>query len=124
MEDLHKCLILHDENTKKPDTLDFCTLNESGVRAKNEQICVIFQELRVCLRSVCWVGMCCVRLDRLENKIDRSIDSELPRQCHGKHMNITWNGLASNSPRCTYERRRTVCHARPGQRFRAAAFGL
>lgn len=78
-EDLHKCLILHDENTDKSDTLDFCTLNESGVRAKNEQVRVILQELGVCLRSVCWVGMRCVRLDRLEHKINCSIDSELPR---------------------------------------------
>lgn len=77
------------------NTPDFGTLNESDIRAVNEQVRVIFQELRVCLRSVCRVGMCCVRLDRLENKTDRPIDSELLRQCHGKYMNITWNELAS-----------------------------
>lgn len=30
-----------------------------------------------------------MRLDRLENKSDRSIDGELSRQCHSKFMDIT-----------------------------------
>lgn len=35
-EDLYICLVPRDENTAKSDTLDFSTLNEGGVRAKDE----------------------------------------------------------------------------------------
>lgn len=98
-EDLYKGLVPHDEDTEESDKLDFGTLNESGIRTKNEQVRVVFQELRVFLCGIRRVGIRCMCLDRLENKIDGPVDSELSRQCHTEYMDIALDELASTPQR-------------------------